>query len=713
MLPVTLNGEDVYLLHYRADWAGGFDLSVNMPTQIDRSQGGIEARTPTGETLRASLRLNLQLFAREVPEFTVALQRQASNDRRILCPLWPALHRYLSGESVYVDGSGEVYVDEEGNPYTSDGGVTFPYIASTLWLLFEEDWSAWAVLVGDEAPGFTPSATALRVPLLLGRFAQRPSPGCVTDRLVDCPIDFIEDSPASYALMPVPIAPPTGPSVLSREVFAFPFLPDWSTPPVAGEVYSEAERGDIGQGRERPSTFYPQAGARLQSASYQLYQWNELAGLLWFFFQRRAQAEPFWVPHPLLQCLLTADAEPSDTVLHVDEAALMGDNRYLVFAAADGSLVYAHVSAVDLEANTLTLSAPLGADLTVGQPLYTAVLSRFFKPEIQLRFATDILATVRIDFIEVPTEYFNPSGEVLGQTFGALPPVAWLYTFIRKYPSETVVERFTSWERDLFVDGNLYGKRPIEHDSIVDSADPEQSKMTLKTFAFSDNPIALLFSHALEVPLLIEVHSCCPQADGTGTNAEKMFTGTITNPRSNGPSLTAVAIHRLNVLSQKVPVPVVQPECNWSLFSEPCGLAASDWTWSAVIVAISGSSLTLGTLTRLNGGDAVTFGPGWFSFGRFWCGSTAADYGLRTIYNSTALSSGQITVSLARGFISPPAVGATVYLRPGCNRSIASCRVRYNNYSNANGFGGFPFVPVGNPSFIFSRITANPSTQKK
>src|SRR5574343_1089651 len=115
MLPVTLAGEDLYLLHYTADWAAGFTLRVGLQSLIERSQGGIEARTPTGDTLRASVEFELQLFEEEISTFRVALQRLGG--KRVLCPVWPAAHRYLTGATVYLAPDGSAYLDDTGAPY--------------------------------------------------------------------------------------------------------------------------------------------------------------------------------------------------------------------------------------------------------------------------------------------------------------------------------------------------------------------------------------------------------------------------------------------------------------------------------------------------------------------------------------------------------------------------------------------------------------------
>lgn len=686
MLPVTLNGEDVYLLHYRAEWSSGFTLRVGMQSFIDRSQGGIEARTPLGNTLRTRLAFDLQLFERESAEFRVALQRLGG--KRVLCPVWPAAHRYLTGASVYLAPDGSAYVDEEGNPYTSPAGVTTPYLAAGVWLLFEEDWSAWAVLLGDEEPGFTPSATAVRVPLLLGRFEQRPRPRAHTDRLATVPISFVEQSPAAYALVPMTMAPAYGPSIGGVEIPVFPLPVDWSSEPEAGEVLVDRGEEQVGHGREPTSTYHPQDPARLVSASFSPYQWDELTRLLSFFHARRGQAQPFWLAHPLVECSLVAAADPYDTVLSVDDASLLGDNRYIFLAG-----VFASIASVDLEANTVTLDDALGVDAPAGTPVATAVLARFSTPELELRFSTDSLAETRIDFIELGAEYYLPTGEILRESFADLPVIAYLYRFTRAYPGQTIVNRYTSHERDLVLDGETFLARGIEHGAAKETIELEDVEAELKAPAFVGNPLHLFSPARLEVPLYCEIVECQVGPDGTVLNPISRLYGQVSGAPRRGQFFTARVGSILGEVSDDVPAFIVQKLCNVDLFSAPCGISEAAWTFTGTVDSISGHAVTLSSLVRVAGGGLPTIGDGWFASGRLWTGS-GETYESRTIFNST-VGTGTVTLILSHPLNLTP--GAPLYFAPGCGNTYAECVTKYDNRAN---FRGIPYLPLENPSLV-------------
>lgn len=709
MLPVTLNGESCYLLHYRPDWKLGFAQSAALPCTIDLSKGGRGAREPDSATLRNSLKFSMVLRGRNKSVFTIALQRYAGE--HVLCPYWPALHRYFTGDTVYTTDSGDVYVDSSGNPYTASG-VTTPIISSGLWLLFEENWSAWAILQGDEEPSFTPSATAVRVPLLVGYLSQLPHPPASTDERITVPVDFIEDSPASLALVPTLIAPAEGPALSWGTPMVLDGLVNWTARPNAGGVRIDIERQQLGRGRQLAQAHFPQEAARRLEATFLCRDWLKLSALLSFFLARKGQSEVFWVPGLLSECRLVSPATSSSAVVSVDDVSLLGDNRYIAFVRPGQPAICRHVVSINTGANTLTLDSSPG-DLAVGSVnLVSLILVRFVKPSIDLNFQTDARASARLEFLEVPAEYANPAGEVIGQSMGSLPERPYLYRFIRRYPGETVVDAMTDWESDLLADGLLHRTRGIEHDAISDSTDPDLSLVTLQLRHFPGNPLWLVIANALEIPLELEIYRCTADREGHALSPELWFSGQLKkrSTKTRGPFITASFEHKLAILQQKVPVPVMQPECNWEFCSESCALSFANFTWSAVVVAISDASVTLGTFVRTNGGASIVFGEDWFSFGRLWCGSRAADYAQRTIYSSSAIASGQVTVQLSRGFLTPPAVGSTVYLQPGCNGTLEWCRTKYNNYDN---FGGLPYMPTGNRSFVFNRSTPNPTAAKK
>ena len=66
-----------------------------------------------------------------------------------------------------------------------------------------------------------------------------------------------------------------------------------------------------------------------------------------------------------------------------------------------------------------------------------------------------------------------------------------------------------------------------------------------------------------------------------------------------------------------------------------------------------------------------------------------------SVYDPTGNGSIEITLSTPLNRI--PAVDEEVFLFPGCDGKKGTCSVKFGNF---NAFGGFPHMPVGNPSMV-------------
>jgi hypothetical protein len=332
--------------------------------------------------------------------------------------------------------------------------------------------------------------------------------------------------------------------------------------------------------------------------------------------------------------------------------------------------------------------------------LVSLVLVRFRKAELEIKFDTDQFASANITFIETSPEYNALSGETYGTTYGPLPSKAFLYRFYRRLPTLTVIDRFTSFETNISASGEGFVsyKGHFEHGDITDSLDIERTTVQVKSRAFTGNPLLLFLPNSLEVPLECEILECSPDASGTAGAPRQLFIGEVTAPNQTGPLLKAEVTHKLSTLLGNVPTMLVQPSCPYKLFSSPCGLLESDWRFSAVVVSYSStaSTITLGTFARTNGGSLPSFSADWFLYGKITRDNGSASWS-RSIYGSTAISGGHITVTLSIALTTPAVPGDTVYLNPGCTGTVGECKDKFLNFPK--NFGGSLFVPNGDPSF--------------
>lgn len=695
MIPLNFQAEEVYLLNERANWLPGMSAFFSRMSDVEGSAEGLEARTPLNLSIRTRLAFQLVLTLRENVEFRLGLQR--FENRRILCPFWPAAHRYYTGGAVYIAVPGnEVYTAVPGGEVYVSGTGEAPRVGAGIWLTFEPDWSAYEVHVSDSPAVMTPSLAAVRVPLLLGYFETPPEPVPYTDELLKCDIKFKQSSPGALSLKPINTVFSDGPVLSNRIPQVFPIRPNWAKPITAGGASVEVERTDLGFGGEALEVYYPQTPKRAMQLGFTLVGWKDIAQLLGFFHKRAGSVESFWIPGALAECKLAAVSSASSTAVKVDHAAGLGDNVFLAFLTPAGAPVLRRV--VSVEANTVNLDTPPGVFYPGKVAIVSLLLARFRKTEIEVKFDTDLVASAQIQFIETPDEYATAAGETLSTTYGALPAKAFLYRFYRKYPLGTVIDRFTSFEGPINASGEIFISRKghIDHGDVEDSLDIERTAVKVRSRAFEGNPLLLLFPNTLDVSLELEILECSPDSANIAGAPRQLFIGEISSPSQVGPKLTAQVTHRLSTFASNVPTMLVQPTCPYKLYSGPCGLVEGDWRFSATVVSYGASSarLVVGGVTRALG--VPQFDLGWFRFGKVFGGVGAGQW-VRTIYESTAPFEGNVTLTLSFPIKDPPNVGETVYLNPGCTGTVNECENKFANYPK--NFGGSPFVPIGDPSF--------------
>ncbi len=698
MIATTFRGEQVYLLNYRPNWQDFPEVVFTAIGNVEAGLNQTEARTSYADTMRVRFRFSLFLDRDESASFRVGLQRQSSANRRLLVPFWPCATLYYDGGSVYTNAQGEFYVATgSGQVYVSTSGQGC-WLPTGVWLTFEPDFSAFEIHETDMPAGFTPSNQAVRVPLMLGILEETPEPEVETPRLLSARISFRETGPADMALRSVPLSFASGPSVAGRTPSIFPLLPNWATPIQAGGAQVQIEREEIGFGRAPAETYYQQLSRRVQRMGFLGPSWDEIARVIAFFFQRQGMVESFWIQSPCDEVSLTAASSAISTTINVDRAANIGDNRFIFIERPGAGSALRHIETVDTNANTLTLDTPPGVFQPGQSRITQLILARFSRPDLTVRFFTDRVAEAEISFIECPQEYFLPAGETPGVTSGALPRKAYLFRFRQDFPSTTRYWRFTSYERDLIVSGETFLARPLEHSSLVDDLEIDRCRFTLQARMFTDNPLGLFVPFSLEVPLWCDLLECSPSNNGTASGMTLLATGRVSSPSFSGPIVECEVVSPFQELGLPLPTMRFQPTCNWRLFSGPCGLSESAWTFTGTVLSVSGNQVTLGSLS-FAGGTLPILSAGYFAYGRFWSGS-GTSFASRTIFDSMVPAAGQVRLTLASPIT--PAPSGTVNFSPGCSGLPSSCSGKFSNFAR---HGAFLYTPPGNPTLIAVRNT--------
>jgi hypothetical protein len=636
MLPTTLRGEPVFLLPYLANWAAQQPaLTLEVDAAITRSLGGVEARESLAHTLRATA-FTCSLFLRpaENAAFRAALRQLGST--RVLMPLWPLAHRLLDGRIVYTDGEGRILTAPDGAIYTT-GAVVYALPAplhTGLWLTFGMR-NADFGLPNEETPAD------------------------------DDTTRFIADADTLYAIHEDPDASPWAHSAFRNPHSAFRVplmlgvfkkLPD----PVAltpGLLTVGIEFMDTA-----PAIFAPRSADETPAPA------TPQGELFPFTPNWAGEVRAGGVSYEIDREHIGHGRTPATTYYPQPHArVLQAQFNTFTHAALARLVAFFHRRRGPVE--TFAVEHPQDGPLTV----------RFAKKTLDLTFADGRIAALRLDFLETPPA--DPA---------ALPERAQLFRFTYGLGTQKVVYRCTGYERDLVAGGELYLAQKIEHGDITESLEPERTKVKLTARAWEGNPLMLLHPPRLEGPIQVEILRCDLDAAGAPAALQLRFIGRVGRPDFDGPKITCEAAHLLADLQNNVPDLLVQAECNHEFCSPACGVALAAWTFTGAVLAYDGAALTLGNIAR-PGAPLPALSAGAFARGRVEFGD-GAGFQSRGIIASTALAAGALTLALSQPFDQAPA--GTVKFFPACEGTQAACEY----FQNHPRFGGFPFVPAGNPA---------------
>ena len=371
-------------------------------------------------------------------------------------------------------------------------------------------------------------------------------------------------------------------------------------------------------------------------------------------------------------------------------------------------------------------SAP-GARAAADTYLAPLLLCRWDATELDVEWTHGGFATAKTKLREVPAEYAPATGETRGTTLGALPTRALLYLFTQTLGAHVSTWRYTSFRQDLSDGTNTWATADFAHDALRRSLNLERDEVALTSRIFTGNPLLPFISLNAEARLAIEIL----EADVVGTAVSSLtpiFTGEVTRIGRVGAKLTSTLTAQGRRMDQLVPAVVRGVQCPWMLFSTGCGLDRANWKFTANVAGtVSGAwpfALDLAVLARAVG-TAPTYFADWFAGGWIEWGS-GADLQRRGILTSTNPVSNTLTLTLSRGWSGTgPSAGNAVSLWPGCDRLASTCqaynagnnlRGKFDNYrttstTTTGGFGGKPFMPLGNPAT--TQDNANGSAGKK
>jgi len=247
--------------------------------------------------------------------------------------------------------------------------------------------------------------------------------------------------------------------------------------------------------------------------------------------------------------------------------------------------------------------------------------------------------------------------------------------------------RWTSGDASLTLpDGRVFVPGPaIERDNVALRAGLQVSEMNLQLGVDDDVLIgsltAVQFAERGGLDgAQVTLEWAYFDDDGALKGSFVRFSGMTGTASWSAGSIEIMARSLTGTLNVVVPREVYQPQCLNQVFDSLCGLRESTWRVTGTVTSVGTGRAALMAITT-----GLAQADGWFDLGLLEFTGGELDGVARTVKRHAA---GVI------GFALPlpvaPLVGQTFVVRPGCNRSVATCANKFNNRA---AFRATPYVP--------------------
>lgn len=660
---IKLNGIDCYLLNKEPNWGNNIKVKLNIPRENEIGLTGIETRRKLNESIRFSVSYSTIYEGAELTELQNSLKNLTTEI--VLCPLWFALTP--SNETKITTN---YYYKSEGNVLISIDEL--------------DNYECWVY------------------PVLFGRLEKTPSVSLMTDELGEITFDFIENSDEHFAIMPEY-------QKLNYQGWElFKFSPDWSTYETA-KPDVQVLRTQIGQKREQATEYFGDRVKQRISFNVNLVKDNILEFIK--FFQDNIDVA-FWNKTGIAPFRLTGNISKDDTRIKISSDVDITKNKFILISDLEKQEI---VQATEVEYDEteqsyfINLASPVNNSFNLGDTrLEFVILSRFNSDTIEIDFSDIYLASSKVETIQSEYEAEYVGNEIPRETIGGLGAVAYLYKFIIQYPDTTNQWLVTGYEKDLIYNNETYRSEQIEHNDIVSELNLNRNSLTITTEYSNNLPFSQLLPLTIEFPVKVEIYEVEVENYVVQT-INKCFSGEIVNVRYDGSIISAEAKSITGLFEHKTPRRLLQTSCNWLIYEPSCGLDFDFWTWQGVVNTYNPDTLEI-LIANINPKNISQTKPitQHFFAGGLIAHGVGSSREFRTIIDNEAIVDGKMVLYVSSGFNNPINEGDYLDFSAGCDGQYLTCKDKFNNLSN---FGGFPFMPLSNPSML--KVSQNVSSGGK
>jgi hypothetical protein len=432
MIQTTFQSRPLWILDIPHDGRGPFRCDFEVMAHVETGLSNREERRALASHLRA--RIGFSLIAQDSDARRLEAALHACGKDRVAVPLWPTAVLWQDRAAAKIKGG--------------------------LQILIRAGWSQWEVFEEIE-PGWATDGDTV-VPLVVGRLEGRTVRWIHPDAC-EFEVNHVEASPAKWSLRVTAVDWRSGPLPAGYSVapWLFPLGAQFDQP--SGTVTVSVSREEIGFGREPVEELHQEIGA-MQRESASIETGAQIATALRWAVDHAA-GRSFWMPRP------TSALRISEAMFDGQTAAIATDTFGVRagdwVAFLDDRMAIRTFVQIESVAGQIVRFATSPGTVPAGTFIPRLELVRFTRPRISVEWLDAEIASVTIPVRAVPAEASVPADEEIGFTLGAAWHRVWLYEFSRTVAGVVEVERLTSHEEDIELDGVIYTAARVDHGAIV------------------------------------------------------------------------------------------------------------------------------------------------------------------------------------------------------------------------------------------------------
>lgn len=236
---------------------------------------------------------------------------------------------------------------------------------------------------------------------------------------------------------------------------------------------------------------------------------------------------------------------------------------------------------------------------------------------------------------------------------------------------------YTSADHEIVYGGNTYTPASIKRNETAKDSDLNPIKMEL-TFPITDFARKYIaFAPVNKTYITIYLFQ---DVD----NVIQAFKGVVAKIALGENNACTVSLDEYGAMAVKLPKLIISPACNHCLFDDGCTLDSDDYKYTVNVDYIAS-----GTQLTISGGGIDLLPPDYFL------------QGIVEFEGDQRFVTKEVNTDATYVYIQVPffdlEVDDTVYIWPGCNKSPATCRDKFDNLTN---YLGSPKVGRKNPVLV-------------